>query len=255
MAIILKSADEIQTMRESAEINRQVLAAVRDAVRPGVKTAELDKIAYDIITGHGAVPAFLGYPPGGNHPFPATITVAINEELVHGIPGERVLEEGDIVSIDCGTVYKGFVSDAAYTVGVGEIDSHAQRLLDVTEASLFKGIEASAVGNRIGDVSHAIQQYVEGHSMNVVREYGGHGVGRSMHESPHIPNWGSPGRGNKLRPGMTFALEPMVMLGAPATHVLDDHWTVVTSDGRLCAHFEHTIAVTENGPEILTKWE
>jgi methionyl aminopeptidase len=255
MAIILKSTDEIRLMRESAEINALALGAVRRAIHPGVTTAELDRIAYDIITGHGGLPAFLGYPPGSPYPFPATITVAINEQLVHGIPGPRVLKEGEIVTIDCGTVYRDFVSDAAYTAAVGAIDEQAQRLLEVTEAALYKGIEASVDGNRFGDVSYAIQRYVESHGMNVVRNYGGHGVGRSMHESPHIPNWGRPGHGSRLRPGMTFALEPMVMLGSPDTHVLDDHWTVVTSDGRLCAHFEHTIAVTKNGPEILTKWE
>lgn len=255
MPIVLKSPSEIQLMRESADINRQALGAVKAAIRPGITTAELDKIAHDVITGHGAVPAFLDYPPGSPNPFPATITVAINEELVHGIPGSRALKEGDIVSIDCGTVYKGFVSDAAYTVGVGGIGPDAQRLLDVTRDALFVGIETAVAGNRFGDVSYAIQQFVESSGMNVVREYGGHGVGRVMHESPHIPNWGRPGRGNKLRPGMTFALEPMVMLGHPETVVLDDHWTVITADRKLCAHFEHTIAVTENGPEILTKWE
>jgi methionyl aminopeptidase len=253
MPIILKSAADIQAMRDAAKINDEVLATIRAAIRPGVTTGELDRIASEIIARHGGIPAFLGYPPGSKHPFPATITVAVNEELVHGIPGPRVLQEGDIISIDCGTVYKGFVADAAYTAPVGTISPAAQRLLDITERALYVGIEASVPEHHVGDIGSAIQTFVEGQGMNVVREYGGHGVGHVMHEEPHIPNWGRPGRGPKLRPGMTFALEPMVMLGSPKTHVLKDHWTVVTADGKLCAHFEHSIAVTDNGPLILTK--
>ncbi len=254
MAIIVKSRRDLEAMRDSAKINVEALQAVAEAIRPGVTTEELDRIAHDIITGHGGTPAFLGYPPGSAHPFPATLTTSVNEELVHGIPGPRALAEGDIVSIDCGTVYRGFVSDSAFTVGVGEIDETARQLLKVTEDSLYVGIEHCVAGNRFGDVSHAIQQYVEELGYNVVREYGGHGVGRTMHEDPHIPNWGRPGRGQRLRTGMTFALEPMVMVGHPATRVLPDNWTVATADGKLCAHFEHTVAITENGPEILTKW-
>jgi methionyl aminopeptidase len=253
MPIILKSRADIQAMRDAAKINDEVLACVREAIRPGVTTRALDKIAYDIIAKRGGTPAFLGYPPGSRHPFPATITVAVNEELVHGIPGERVLKEGDIISIDCGTIYRGWVADAAYTAPVGKISAETQHLLDVTEQALYKGIEASLPGKRVGDVAFAIQSFVESHGMNVPREYGGHGVGRSMHEEPHIPNWGKPGRGAPLRSGMTFALEPMVMLGGYKTRVLSDHWTVVTADGALCAHFEHTVVVTEDGPEILTK--
>lgn len=255
MAIIIKSPKDIQAMRDSAKINVEALQAVRAAIRPGVTTAELDRIAYDIITGRGGEPAFLGYPPGSRHPYPATINASVNEELVHGIPGERVLREGDIISIDCGTVYQGFVSDSAFTAPVGEVSEEARALLAVTEEALYRGIEVAVPGNRFGDVSHAVQMFVEGRGYNVVREYGGHGVGRSMHEDPHIPNWGSPGRGRRLRAGMTFAIEPMVMVGSPAVEVLDDHWTVVTADRSLCAHFEHTIAVTGNGPEILTKWD
>lgn len=255
MAIIIKRREEIQAMRESAKINIEVLQRLRDAVRPGIKTAELDRIAAEIIARRGGKPAFLGHPKGSRHPFPATITVAINEQLVHGIPGERVLVEGDIISLDCGTIYKGFVSDSAFSTGVGRITPEAQRLLDITEASLYKGIAACLPGNRIGDISHAIQAYVEGQGMNVVRGYGGHGVGRSMWEDPHIPNLGEPGRGNKLKPGMTFALEPMVMPGDPATRVLSDHWTVVMADGGLCAHWEHTVVITEGEPEILTKMD
>ncbi|HEC21912.1 MAG TPA: type I methionyl aminopeptidase [Chloroflexi bacterium] len=253
MAIIIKSNDEIQIMRESAAINVEALRAVREAIRPGITTAELDRIAHEIIVRRGGKPAFLGHPAGSRHPFPATITVSINEELVHGIPGKRMIKEGDIVSIDCGTIYKGFVSDSAFTVGVGEISAEARRLLEVTEAALYKGIEACVPGNRLGDVSYAIQSHVESAGYSVVREYGGHGVGRSMWEDPHIPNWGRPGRGIRLRPGMALALEPMVFVGSPKTRVLDDHWTVVAADGSLCAHFEHTIVITPNGPEILTK--
>lgn len=254
MAIILKSAADIQKIRDAAKINDEALLAVKAAIRPGVKTRELDQIAYGVITKYGATPAFLGYPAGSPNPFPATITVAVNEELVHGIPGDRVLHDGDIITIDCGTVYQGWVADAAYTAPVGKINAEAQRLLEVTQRALYKGIEACVADKTMGDVSYAIQSFVEGQGMNVVREYGGHGVGRSMHEEPHIPNWGKPGRGAKLRPGMIFALEPMVMLGSPRVNVLKDKWTVVAADGRLCAHFEHTVAVSENGPEILTNW-
>jgi methionyl aminopeptidase len=253
MAILIKSRQDIGAMRDAGAINAEALQAAADAVQPGISTTELDKIAYDIIIRHGGEPAFLGYPPGSRYPFMATITASINEELVHGIPGPRVLQEGDIISIDCGTVYRGFVGDSAVTVPVGDISETARRLLSVTAEALDIGINASVKGNRFGDISYAIQRFVEQHGYNVVREYGGHGVGRAMHEEPHIPNWGQPGHGKRLLPGMTFALEPMVMVGSPLVRTLNDHWTVVTVDGGLCAHFEHTIAITENGPEILTK--
>ncbi len=253
MAIILKTAAAIQSMRDAAVINDEALRQVRQAIRPGVRTRELDRIAHEVIVRAGATPAFLGYPPGAAHPFPATITVAINEELVHGIPGDRVLQEGDIISIDCGTIFHGYVADAAYTAPVGRISESAQRLLEVTRRALDIGIAACVPHNRLGDVGAAIQQFVESHGMNVVREYGGHGVGRQMHEDPHVPNWGKAGRGVLLRAGMTLALEPMVMLGSPRVRVLDDNWTVVTADGKWCAHFEHTVAITDTGPEILTQ--
>jgi methionyl aminopeptidase len=253
MPIILKTREEIKIMREAGRIAALALAAMRDAVRPGITTAELDRIAAEVLARHDAGAAFLGYPPGSTHPFPATITASINEELVHGIPGERVLQEGDIISLDIGAVHKGFVGDVAITVAVGQISPEAHRLMEVTEQALYEGVRASQAGKRTGDVSHTIQSYVESHGMSVVREYTGHGVGRKMHEDPQIPNWGRPGRGPLLKYGMTYALEPMVMLGNPATQVLDDHWTVVTQDGKLCAHFEHTVAITENGPDILTK--
>lgn len=255
MAVLLKSADDLKAMRASAKINVEALQKTFEAIKPGVTTGELDQIAHEVITSRGGVPAFLGYPPGGANPYPATITASVNSELVHGIPGERVLKEGDIVSIDCGTIYRGFVADSAFSKGVGRISSEAQKLVDVTEQSLYIGIEQSLDGNRLGDISYAIQAYVEGFGYNVVREYGGHGVGRRMHEDPHIPNWGRPGRGLRLKNGMTLALEPMVMIGNPETQVLPDQWTVVTADGSLCAHFEHTVALTADGPEILTKWD
>ena len=256
MPIVIKSARDLQAMRDAAKINVEALQAVSQAVEPGVTTAALDKIAHDIITGYGATPAFLGYPPGSKYPYPATITASVNQELVHGIPSEEVhLQAGDIISLDCGTVHHGFVADSALTVPVGSVSEDVQKLLDVTEQSLYIGIDQCIAGNRFGDVSAAIQRFVEDQDLNVVREYGGHGVGRQMHEDPHIPNWGTPGRGQRLRPGMTFALEPMVMLGGPKVKTLDDHWTVVTVDGKWCAHFEHTVAVTSNGPEILTAWD
>ncbi|HFC10450.1 MAG TPA: type I methionyl aminopeptidase [Chloroflexi bacterium] len=249
--IVLKSPREIEIMREAGRINALALQAVREAARPGVTTAELDAVAEEVIRSHGAIPAFKGYP--GPYPYPATITVSINDELVHGIPSkQRKLREGDIVSIDCGTIYKGYVGDSAFTMGIGEISPEAQRLLEVTERALYIGIEQMHPGNRVGDVSAAIQRYVESHGYHVTREYTGHGVGCEMHEGPSVPNYGTPGRGVMLRVGMVIALEPMVLIGTPKTRVLPDKWTVVSADGSLTAHFEHTVAITEDGPDILT---
>ncbi len=248
--IILKSPAEIAIMRQAGRINALALEAVRQAIRPGVTTEELDAIAEEVIRKHGGRPAFKGYP--GPYPYPATITVSINEELVHGIPGPRKIKAGDIVSVDCGTIYKGFIADSAFTVGVGEISPLARRLIRVTEEALYRGIEQLRPGNRVGDVSAAIQRHVEVHGFHVTREYTGHGVGRSMHEFPMIPNYGTPGRGALIREGMTVALEPMVLVGTPKTKVKADKWTVVSADGSLTAHFEHTIAVTAHGPLILT---
>ena len=260
MAIIYKTAEELEIMREAGRINAAALAAMQEAVRPGISTLELDTIAADVIARHNAEPAFLNYPPGSPHPFPATITASINNELVHGIPSaDRILQEGDIISLDCGTVYEGFVADSAFTMGVGKIAPAVEHLLEITEQALWVGIKLCTAGRQSSEVSRAIQRYVERHGYSIVREYTGHGVGRSMHEDPQIPNWW-PRRAHQhgwrsveLKPGMTFALEPMVNAGRPETRVLDDHWTVVTRDGSLCAHFEHTIAVT-NGDEpiILT---
>lgn len=249
--VVIKTPEEIAIMREAGRINALALDAVRRAIRPGVTTAELDAIAEEVIRSHGAVPAFKGYP--GPYPYPATITASINDELVHGIPSpKRVLREGDIISIDCGTIYKGFVADSAFTVGVGEISPEAQRLIEVTEQALYAGIAQMRPGKRVGDVSAAIQHYVESRGYHVTREYTGHGVGRVMHEGPMVPNYGVPGRGMLLRPGMTIALEPMVLVGTPKTRVLEDQWTVASADGSLTAHFEHSVAVTEGEPLVLT---
>ncbi len=248
--VVLKSPAEIAAMRRAGHVNALALHTVRQAIRPGVTTAELDAIAEEVIRSHGGVPAFKGYP--GPYPYPATITVSVNDELVHGIPGRRRLREGDIVSVDCGTVLDGFVADSAFTVGVGEISAEARALLEVTERALYVGIEQMRPGRRVGDVSAAIQQFVESRGYHVTREYTGHGVGRQMHEGPSVPNFGRPGTGMRLRIGMTIALEPMVLIGTPRTRVLPDRWTVASADGSLTAHFEHSVAVTANGPLILT---
>ncbi|HVU12381.1 MAG TPA: type I methionyl aminopeptidase [Phototrophicaceae bacterium] len=261
MAIHLKTPDEIAIMREAGRIVAQAHQAMREAVRPGVTTAELDRIAETVIRDHHAVPSFLNYPNNkpGAPAYPATINASINNELVHGIPSaQRFLKEGDIISLDVGCIYEGFVGDGAFTMGVGQISPAVQRLLDVTEQSLMIGIKASVVGNETSDVSLAVQRFVESHGYSVVREYTGHGVGREMHEDPQVPNWWprhARQRGWKsypLKPGMVYAIEPMVNAGRPETRELDDGWTVVTRDGSLCAHFEHTIAVTDGEPLILT---
>lgn len=248
--VVIKNKEELQRMREAGYVNALALQTVRDMIRPGVTTIELDAAAEEVIRRHGGKPIFKGYP--GPYPFPATLCTSVNQELVHGIPARRKLVEGDIISIDCGTLLGGFVGDSAITVGVGEISPTAQKLLAVTEQSLYEGIDKMRVGNRTGDVSYAIQKYVEEHGFFVTREYTGHGVGREMHEGPQVPNYGTPGRGIELRTGMTVALEPMVLVGTAKTRVTSDQWTVVSADGSLTAHFEHTVAVTENEPEILT---
>jgi methionyl aminopeptidase len=248
--IIIKSQAEIALMRSAGHVNALALAAVRDAVHPGVPTGELDALAAEVIRKHGGKPAFLGVM--GAYPYPATITVSVNEELVHGIPGNRKLREGDIVSIDCGTILDGFVADSAFSMGVGEISAEAKRLLEVTEESLAIGIAQLYAGNRVGDVGFAIQQFVEGQGYHLTREYTGHGVGRSMWEGPQVPNYGTQGRGQLLRDGMTIALEPMVLVGTERTKVLPDQWTVASADGSLTAHFEHSVVITDREPDILT---
>lgn len=249
--IVIKSPQEIAIMREAGRINALALQAVRDAIRPGITTAELDTIAEEVIRKHGAVPTFLGVP--GAYPYPASTTISINEELVHGIPGKRKLREGDIVSVDCGTTFEGFVGDSAFTTGVGAVSPKAQKLIEVTERALYIGIEQMHVGNRVGDVGYAVEQYVEGQGYYLTRTYTGHGVGRIMWEGPQVPNYGARGRGALLRVGMTIALEPMVLIGTEDTQVLPDQWTVASADGSLTAHYEHSVAITENGPLILTE--
>jgi methionyl aminopeptidase len=248
--IVIKSAAELALMREAGRVNALALSAVRALIRPGVTTAELDAAASEVIQEHGGKPVFKGYP--GAYPYPATICASVNEELVHGIPGKRKLKEGDIISVDCGTLLGGFVGDSAFTLGVGEITPVANKLLEVTEKALYIGIEQMRNGNRTGDISSAIQRFVESQGFHVTREYTGHGVGRKMHEGPQVPNYGTAGRGALLRPGMTIALEPMVLVGTHRTRVLADQWTVASADGSLTAHFEHSVAVTEGDPLILT---
>jgi methionyl aminopeptidase len=248
--VSIKNPAEIKIMREAGRINASVLAAVKERLQPGVTTADLNAAAEEVLKSHGCISPFKGY---GQPPFPASITVCINDEMVHGIPHpKRKLKEGDIVSIDCGTIHEGFVADSAFTAGVGEISPQAANLLEVTEGALYAGIENMRKGKRTGDISAAIQNYVESHGLHVTREYTGHGVGRKMHEGPQVPNIGLAGSGLLLRPGMTIALEPMVLIGTYETRVLPDKWTVASADGSLTAHFEHTIAVTEGDPLILT---
>lgn len=249
--IVLKSAHELALMRDAGRIVAEVLERLREEVAPGITTSDLEKIAEEIIVKrYGAIPSFKGY-----RGFPGMVCTSINEEIVHGIPGKRVLHEGDIVSIDVGVIHKGYHGDAAITVAVGNVDAESRRLMAVTAEALRIGIEAARPGHWTSDISRAIQEYVEGQGYSVVREYTGHGIGRQMHEEPQIPNYYDPRLGGRvrLRPGMTFALEPMVNIGGWQTRVLDDRWTVVTADGTRSAHFEHTVAVTKNGPEILTK--
>lgn len=245
--VVLKSSWEIARMRQAGRIVARVLEALRERARVGVTTAELDALAAKIIKQENAIPSFKGY-----RGYPAAICSSINEEIVHGIPGPRKLQEGDILSVDVGAIYKGYHGDAAITVGIGQISEEAQRLIEATAGALAQGIAQAQPGNRIGDVSHAIQEYAESRGFSVVREYMGHGIGRQMHEPLQVPNFGSAGHGILLRPGLTFALEPMLNAGTWRTHVLADGWTVITEDKKLSAHFEHTIAVTEDGPEILT---
>ncbi|HED24910.1 MAG TPA: type I methionyl aminopeptidase [Firmicutes bacterium] len=248
--IKLKSAHEIELMRDAGKIVAEVLQEMGRVIKPGITTGMLDKIAEKCIRSYGAEPAFLGY-----HNFPASICASVNNEVVHGIPGLRRLKEGDIISIDVGTRLKGYHGDAAATFGVGRISTLAQQLIDVTRTSLHKGIEAIQEGRRLSDISNAVQAYVEENNFSVVRNYVGHGIGQEMHEEPQVPNFGPPGRGPLLQRGMVIAIEPMVNAGTWEVKVLQDQWTVVTADGSLSAHFEHTVALGKNGPEILTSSE
>ena len=245
--ITIKSDEEIGIMRDAGRIAAEVLQMLVEATKAGVVEKDLDKIVRREYAKRGVVPTFLGY-----HGYPATVCISINEELVHGIPDDRVIREGDIVSIDLGATYRGFVGDTAVTFGVGEVSPTAQRLIDVTREALWQGIRAARAGARLGVVSSAIGEYIEGQGFGVVREYVGHGVGRQMHEPPQVPNYGPPERGPVLRKGMVIALEPMVTVGDWHTQRHADGWTVSTLDGSLCAHFEHTIAITDGEAEVLT---
>jgi methionyl aminopeptidase len=247
MPIVVKSRDEIAIMREAGRHLAEVLQMLVDALRPGLVELELDEIVRREYKKRNLVPTFLGY-----YGYPATVCVSINDEIVHGIPGKREINDGDVVSLDLGCTHKGFVADAAVTVGVGSVSEEKQRLIDVCRESLIRGIAAAKGGARVGDIGHAIQTYVEGERFSVVREYVGHGVGRQMHEDPQIPNYGSPGTGPVLRPGMVIAIEPMVNAGTWQTKKDDDNWTVRTKDGALSAHFEHTLAITDGDAAVLT---
>lgn len=252
MPIILKSADEIAIMREAGSIVARTMLRLLEQLRPGLVVKELDRIVRKEFEKHKVIPTFLGYPPGGAVPYPATVCVSVNEEIVHGIPRKRVLQDGDVVSLDLGCTYRGFVADHAVTAIVGNGRAETKKLVDVTKGALDEGITHLKAGARLGEVSSAIQCYVESRGLSVVREYVGHGVGRSMHEEPQVPNFGPAEKGPVLKKGMVLALEPMVTMGDWRTRQLDDHWTVVTADGSLAAHFEHTIAVTDDGPLVLT---
>ncbi|HEV2009725.1 MAG TPA: type I methionyl aminopeptidase [Candidatus Limnocylindria bacterium] len=246
--VTLKTADQIAKMREAGKIVAVMLAATRDAVKPGVTTAELDRIAADVLARAGATSSFLGY-----YGYPATICTSVNDQIVHGIPGKRRLKEGDIVGIDAGAIVDGWHADAAITVPVGRISAEAEKLIAVTREALVRGIAAAKVGNRLGDVGAAVQQYVESQGFSVVRNYVGHGIGRAMHEEPQVPNYGSPDLGRVIKEGLCIAIEPMVNVGGVVTRLLEDSWTVVTEDGSLSAHFEHTLACGPEGPVVLTR--
>ena len=249
--IVLKTSRELAIMREAGRISAMALKVAGEAVEPGVSTWEIDRVARKYIESQGAVPSFLGY--GG---FPASACISVNNVVIHGIPSKRqIIKAGDIVSIDIGAIYEGFNGDNAYTFACGDISAEAQRLLDATRESLYEGIKQATAGNRLGDIGSAVQRYVEARGYSVVRDFVGHGVGAKLHEDPSVPNYGTPGRGVRLLPGMTIAIEPMVNQGRHEVQVQKDGWTTVTRDGKLSAHFEHTVAITPDGPVILTKPE
>lgn len=246
-APVRRTPEEIAIMRRAGKVVAEMHSCIRAAIRPGVTTLELDKIGREVIERRGARSNFLGY-----HGFPAVICTSPNDMIVHGIPGSYRLEEGDIISIDCGAIIQGWHGDAAFTAPVGQVSEEAAKLIKVTEESLYAGIDQMVDGNRISDIGHAVQTVAEAAGFSVVREYVGHAIGTAMHEKPEVPNYGDPGKGPKLRVGNVYAVEPMVNVGSPGTRLLDDGWSVMTADGSLSCHWEHTIAITDDGPEILT---
>jgi methionyl aminopeptidase len=249
--VILKSPREIEKIRKACQVVAEVLLLLKEEIQPGVTTWQLNELSEELAGKRNAKPAFKGY-----HGFPYALCTSINEEVVHGMPSQkRNLREGDIISIDYGVVVDGYYGDAAITVPVGKVGEPAQRLCSVAEQALHRGIAQARVGNRLSDISHAIQSHVEQHGFTVVREFVGHGIGRSLHESPQIPNYGLPGKGIKLKAGMVLAIEPMINQGRCEVQILEDRWTAITIDRKLSAHFEHTVAITENGPDVLTAWK
>ncbi len=245
--IAIKNGQELKDMRQACKITAAARALAGEMVRPGISTREIDKAVHDFIVAQGAKPSFLGY--GG---FPASACISVNDTVIHGIPGGYILQEGDIVSVDVGAYYKGFHGDCAATFPCGSISAEAQKLIDVTKQSFFEGIRFATKGHRVSDISHAIQTYVESNGFSVVRTFVGHGVGAQLHEEPEVPNFGAPGRGPRLLPGMTLAIEPMVNAGTAEVRILKDKWTTVTADGTLSAHYENTVLITDGEPEILT---
>lgn len=256
-AVIIKNADEIARLQEAGQLVADAFAALKSAIEPGIRLSELDRMVEDVIRQRGALPLYKGYQgsPPTHPPFPGVICASVNQEICHGLPDERRLHKGDIVGIDIGLRYQGFCGDACVTFGVGSISAEAQRLLDITHECLYHGIAAAQVGNRLGDIGQAIQSHAEAHGYSVVREWGGHGIGRNLHEPPSVPHTGPAHTGLRLRPGMVFTIEPMINAGAADCHLLADGWTVVTNDDALSAQFEHTIAITRDGPIILSPWQ
>ena len=253
--IVLKTRDQIEKIREAGKVVHRVLRTAGETVKPGVTTGQLEDLCARIISEAGGTSPFLGYAPPGHPPFPAWTCISVNEEIVHGIPGNRALKQGDIVTVDCGVELDGWIADSAWTFAVGEISPAAQRLLDVTREALFKGIAQAKPGNQVGAIGSAVQRHAESHGFSVVRELTGHGVGQSIHEEPQVPNFGQPRKGPALECGMTFAIEPMINAGRKNIKYLGDQWTIITADRSLSAHFEHTVAITTHGAMILTNGE
>ncbi|HEY7359019.1 MAG TPA: type I methionyl aminopeptidase [Ktedonobacterales bacterium] len=250
MGITIKNRDELALMREAGKIVVETLELLRSIIRPGITTAQLDQATEEAIRARGAIPSFLGF-----HGFPASLCASVNNELVHGIPGPRVLQEGDLIKIDTGARYQGYHGDACISVPVGKVSSQVERLMTTCEQALWKGIEQARAGNHLGDIGAAIQRFVEGHGYAIVRNCTGHGIGRDLHEEPFVLHYGEPGKGLQLKPGMVITIEPIVNIGAPGTRTLADGWTMVTADGSLSAQFEHTLAITSQDPDILTPWK